>query len=155
MTARHRQTLTSPARQMATASCLRGQPRLASTPVMATLSCHLKGVPMPWHHVAACFFGGLFLANFFPHFIAGMSGARFYTPFATPPFRGLSSPVVNMFYALFNLALAYGLLVLVGSLDLQRMPHVAIAAAGFGLGSVFIARSVTKLRGAGVASARA
>jgi ATP-dependent helicase/nuclease subunit A len=62
---------------------------------------------MPWHDVAAYFLGGMFLANFFPHFIAGMSGVRFYTPFATPPFRGLSSPVVNMFYALFNLALAY------------------------------------------------
>src|SRR4051812_41532335 len=113
---------------------------------MATCCCHLKGVPMPWHHVAAYFLGGMFLANFFPHFIAGMSGARFYTPFATPPFRGLSSPVVNMLYALFNLAIAYALLVLVGSVELHREPHVAISAAGFGLGSIFIARSVTKLR---------
>jgi hypothetical protein len=101
---------------------------------------------MPWHNVAACFFGGLFLANFFPHFIAGMSGARFYTPFAKPPFRGLSSPMVNMLYALFNLGLAYLLLVVVGSLELQHLPHAAVAAAGFGLGSIFIARSVTKLR---------
>jgi len=101
---------------------------------------------MPWHHVPVYFFGGMFLANFFPHFIAGMSGVKFYTPFATPPFRGLSSPVVNMLYALFNLALAYTLLVVIGSLQLHRVPHVAIAAAGFGLGSIFIARSVTKLR---------
>ena len=102
---------------------------------------------MPWHHAAACFLGGLFLANFFPHFIAGMSGVRFYTPFATPPFRGLSSPVVNMLYALFNLAVAYALLVVIGSLELQRVPHAAVSAAGFGLASIFIARSVTKLRG--------
>jgi hypothetical protein len=102
---------------------------------------------MPWYNVAACFFGGLFLANFFPHFIAGMSGARFYTPFASPPFRGLSSPIVNVLYALFNLAMAYTLLVVVGSVELQRMPHVAVAAAGFGLMSIFIARSVTKLKG--------
>jgi hypothetical protein len=102
---------------------------------------------MPWHQVAAYFLGGVFLANFFPHFIAGMSGVRFYTPFATPPFRGLSSPVVNMLYALFNLAVAYALLVVVGSLELQRVPHAALTAAGFGLGSMFIARSVTKLRG--------
>jgi len=101
---------------------------------------------MPWYHVAACFFGGLFLANFFPHFIAGMSGARFYTPFASPPFRGLSSPVVNMLYALFNLATSYALLVVIGSLELRRVPHVAVSAAGFGLASIFIARSVTKLR---------
>ena len=101
---------------------------------------------MPWHDVAACFFGGLFLANFFPHFIAGMSGVRFYTPFATPPFRGLSSPVVNMLYALFNLAIAYALLVVVGSLELRHVAPVAVSAAGFALWSVQIARSVTKLR---------
>ncbi len=101
---------------------------------------------MPWHTALACFLGGLFLANFFPHFIAGMSGAKFYTPFASPPFRGLSSPVVNMLYALLNLALAYTLLVVVGSLELRQMPQVAVSAAGFGLASVFIARSVTKLR---------
>jgi hypothetical protein len=101
---------------------------------------------MSWHNVPACFFGGMFLANFFPHFIAGMSGTRFYTPFATPPFRGLSSPVVNMLYALFNLAIAYALLVVVASVELHREPHIAIAAAGFALGSMFIARSVTKLK---------
>jgi hypothetical protein len=112
---------------------------------------------MPWHNVAAYFFGGVFLANFFPHFIAGASGVRFYTPFATPPFRGLSSPIVNTLYALFNLAMAYALLVVVGSLELGQVTPVAVSAAGFGLWSVFVARSVTKLRGSshggGVASA--
>jgi hypothetical protein len=101
---------------------------------------------MPWLDVAAYFFGGVFLANFFPHFIAGMSGARFHTPFAKPPFRGLSSPIVNVLYALFNLGVAYALLVVVGSLELQNVAPVAVAAAGFGLWSVSIARSVTKLR---------
>jgi len=101
---------------------------------------------MSWRDVAAYFFGGVFLANSCPHFIAGMSGLRFFTPFATPPFRGLSSPVVNVLYALFNLALAYALLVVIGSLELERAPHVAVLAAGFGLGSLLIARSVTKLR---------
>ena len=37
----------------------------------------------------------------------------------------------------------------VGSLELQRGPHVAVSAAGFGLMSIFIARSVTKLRSIG------
>jgi hypothetical protein len=101
---------------------------------------------MPWYSVAACFFGGAFLANFFPHFIAGVSGRRFYSPFAKPPFRGLSSPVVNVLYALFNLAVAYGLLVVIGSFELRYLAHAAISAAGFGLASVGIARSVTKLQ---------
>jgi hypothetical protein len=102
---------------------------------------------MPWYSVAACFFGGAFLANFFPHFIAGVSGRRFHSPFAKPPFRGLSSPIVNVLYALFNLAVAYGLLVVVGSFELRHIAHAVISAAGFGLASVGIARSVTKLQG--------
>ncbi len=110
---------------------------------------------MPWRDVAACFLGGMFLANFFPHFIAGMSGARFYTPFAKPPFRGLSSPVVNVLYALLNLAMAYVLLVVVGSLELRDMPHAAVSASGFGLASVFIARSVTKLKASSPSSSTA
>ena len=101
---------------------------------------------MPWHHVAAYFFAGAFLANFAPHFIAGVSGLPFYTPFATPPFRGLSSPAVNVLYELFNLAVAYVLLAVVGSFEPGRVAHVASAAAGFGLASVAIARSAARLR---------
>jgi hypothetical protein len=101
---------------------------------------------MPWHHVAAYFLGGAFLANFAPHFIAGVSGLPFYSPFATPAFRGLSSPAVNVLYALFNLAVAYALLVMVGSFELGHVAHVAISAAGFGLASVGIARSAARLR---------
>jgi hypothetical protein len=106
-------------------------------------------VSMPWCDAAACFFGGLFLANFTPHFIAGVSGRPFFTPFARPPFRGLSPPVVNVAYGLFNLALAYLLLVVVGGFEPARPASAASAALGFGLWSLFIARSVTKLSGAG------
>ncbi len=101
---------------------------------------------MNLQYVAAYFFGGLFLANFTPHFVAGVSGRAFHTPFARPPFRGLSSPAVNILWALFNLVVAYSLLVLVGGLELRRVGDVAVAAAGFGLGSLFIARSVTKMQ---------
>ena len=101
---------------------------------------------MPWHNVATCFIGGAFLANFCPHFIAGVSGLPFYTPFATPRFRGLSSPAVNVLYALFNLAVAYVLLMVVGSFELRRVAHVASSAAGLGLASVGIARSAARLR---------
>ena len=94
----------------------------------------------------AYFFGGVFLANFAPHFIAGVSGRAFPTPFATPPFRGLSSPSVNILWGLFNLAVAYVLLVVVGDLALGRVADVAIAATGFGLGALFIARSLAKVQ---------
>jgi len=39
-----------------------------------------------------------------PHFVHGISGDRFPTPFAKPPGKGLSSPTVNVLWSLFNLA---------------------------------------------------
>ena len=103
---------------------------------------------MPWYSIAAHFFGGVFLANFAPHFIAGVAGVPFYSPFGRPPFRGLSSPVVNVLYALFNLAVAYTLLAAVGGFEPGRTTPLVPAAVGFALASVGIARSAAKLRGA-------
>lgn len=103
---------------------------------------------MTWHEVVACFFGGAFLANFVPHHVAGVSGRVFPTPFASPPFRGLSSPAVNVLWGLFNLAVAYLLLIVVGHAEQARGIQVCFAAAGFGLASVGVARSVGRLRGA-------
>jgi hypothetical protein len=40
---------------------------------------------MNWHHYVACFFAGMFLANAVPHFVKGVCGNRFPTPFARPP----------------------------------------------------------------------
>jgi hypothetical protein len=58
---------------------------------------------MSWYNCVACFFAGAFLANFVPHFVHGISGDRFPTPFAHPPGRGLSSPTVNVAWAFVNL----------------------------------------------------
>ena len=55
----------------------------------------------------ACFFAGMFLANAVPHFVHGVSGDRFPSPFAHPPGKGLSSPVVNVLWALFNMVAGY------------------------------------------------
>ena len=62
---------------------------------------------MNWHDYIACFFSGMFLANGVPHFVHGISGDRFPTPFAHPPGKGLSSPTVNVLWALFNLLVGY------------------------------------------------
>ena len=58
---------------------------------------------MQWYEAVACFFSGAFLANFVPHFVKGVCGDRFPTPFANPPGKGLSSPLVNTAWALVNL----------------------------------------------------
>src|SRR5580692_6331695 len=64
---------------------------------------------MNWYNYIACFFAGMFLANVVPHFVHGISGDRFPTPFAKPPGKGLSSPTVNMVWALLNLIVGYAL----------------------------------------------
>ena len=63
-----------------------------------------------WYHFLAAFFAGFFLANVVPHYIHGVSGDAFPTPFANPPGKGLSSPLVNTLWALFNLVIGYVLL---------------------------------------------
>jgi len=65
---------------------------------------------MSWHNYIVCFFAGMFLTNVVPHFVYGISGDRFPTPFAKPPGKGLSSPTVNVVWALANLVVGYVLL---------------------------------------------
>jgi hypothetical protein len=65
---------------------------------------------MKWYHYLAAFFAGAFLANVVPHFIHGISGDPFPTPFASPPGKGLSSPIVNVLWACLNLLIGYILL---------------------------------------------
>ena len=45
-----------------------------------------------------------------PHFVQGICGHRFQTPFARPPGVGKSSPVVNVLWGFANLALGFALL---------------------------------------------
>jgi hypothetical protein len=62
---------------------------------------------MPWYDYIAAFFAGMFLANVVPHFVHGVSGDPFPTPFAKPPGKGLSSPTINVLWALLNLAVGW------------------------------------------------
>lgn len=65
---------------------------------------------MEWYNYLAVFFAAVFLENTIPHFVNGVSGNKFPTPFSKPPGRGLSSPVVNVLWAMLNLAVGYVLL---------------------------------------------
>lgn len=62
---------------------------------------------MKWYNYVACFLAGIFVTNGIPHFIHGLDGDAFPTPFATPPGTGLSSPLVNIVWALGNFVAAY------------------------------------------------
>ncbi len=65
---------------------------------------------MKWYHYVACILAGIFLTNTVPHFIHGISGDSFPTPFSNPPGKGLSSPTINVLWALANLLVGYFLL---------------------------------------------
>ena len=50
---------------------------------------------VPWYIFLLQFVAGPFLANGVPHFVQGISGAWFQSPFASPPGVGESSPLVK------------------------------------------------------------
>jgi hypothetical protein len=58
---------------------------------------------MPWYFYLLEFLGGMFLANGVPHFVQGISGNPFQSPFAKPPGVGESSPLVNALWGFRNL----------------------------------------------------
>jgi len=101
---------------------------------------------MPWYVYFAHFFGGAFFANALPHLIAGTSGLPLQSPFASPPFRGLSSPTVNVAWALANLAFAYLLLVRVDAFDPRSWSDAGVCFVGFGAMTFQCARSLGRLR---------
>ncbi len=90
---------------------------------------------MPWYDYLACFFAGAFLANVVPHFVHGISGDPFPTPFAKPPGRGLSSPTVNVLWALLNLVLGY-VLFRTGCVSTQNVISILVFFAGIAFLSI-------------------
>ena len=102
---------------------------------------------MRWYHDIAYFFGGAFLANFVPHFVNGVSGSPFQSPFANPPGQGLSSSTVNVAWALFNLVIAYLLVARVGTFELRRTRHALVAGLGFAVMALLAARTFGRFHG--------
>jgi hypothetical protein len=102
---------------------------------------------MLWYHFPAYFFGGVFVANFVPHFVSGVLGRTFPTPLASPPFRGLSSSLVNVLYGLCNLVVAYALLLRVGDFDARSTLHAGAFGLGLTVWSSLIARSLARIQG--------
>ena len=70
---------------------------------------------MAWYVYLAYFFAGVFWANGVPHFMHGISGKRFQSPFASLPGIGESSPLVNVIWGLTNFIIGYVLIFKVGN----------------------------------------
>ena len=58
----------------------------------------------------AQFFAGAFLCNCLPHLASGLQGRPFPSPFARPPGKGDSSPLINVLWGMFNLVAGGALL---------------------------------------------
>ena len=102
---------------------------------------------MDWLHDLAYLFGGAFAANAVPHFVSGVMGRPFQSPFAKPPGEGLSSSTVNVLWGFANFVIAYLLLARVGNFDLRAIDNVIAAGVGVLLIGVMSARLFGRFNG--------
>lgn len=102
---------------------------------------------MRWYHYFSYFFGGVFLVNAIPHFISGVMGHPFQTPFAAPPGQGLSSAVVNVAWGALNVIMGYLLICRVGTFELRRTKHVLILGLGAFAMAIMLAQTFGKFYG--------
>jgi hypothetical protein len=102
---------------------------------------------MPDFHDISYFFGGIFLANALPHFVSGVMGRSFQSPFAKPPGRGLSSSTVNVLWGFFNLVLGYVLICRIGTFDLRATEDIIALGLGVLLMGIFSARTFGRFHG--------
>ena len=102
---------------------------------------------MRWYHALSYFLGGAFLANAVPHFVNGVAGNAFQSPFATPSGVGLSSAPVNVYWGLCNLAVGYLLVCRVGTFNLRRTGHILLLGAGILVISVLSAHAFGRFHG--------
>ena len=102
---------------------------------------------MRWYIYLAYFFGGAFLVNAIPHFVNGVSGRPFPSPFSSPPGQGESTAVVNVLWGSLNFVIAYLLLSRVGQFALRRWRDIIIVAVGGLLMAILLAQTFGQLYG--------
>ena len=105
---------------------------------------------MDWPTLLAYFLGGAFLTNAVPHFVSGVMGKPFQSPFAKPPGQGLSSSTVNVLWGFFNVVVGYVLVCRVGRFDLRDTADVAALGLGGLLMGVLLARQFGRFHGGNV-----
>ena len=101
----------------------------------------LQEIQTNWYHYLASFFAGLFIVNAFPHFVHGVSGDAFPSPFARPPGRRLSSPTVNVLWGLCNFLVGY-ILLRFGKVTNERKWNLIVFFGDAALMSIFASFSM-------------
>jgi hypothetical protein len=102
---------------------------------------------MPWLATLSYFFGGAFLTNAIPHFVSGLMGKPFQSPFAKPPGQGLSSSTVNLLWGFFNIVIGYLLVCRVGTFDVRDTGDMIALGAGSLIIGLLTARQFGRFNG--------
>jgi hypothetical protein len=102
---------------------------------------------MQWLPYISYFFGGAFLTNAIPHFVSGLMGRAFQSPFAKPPGQGLSSSTINVLWGIANIIVAWFLICRVGDFNAHSGTHMLAAGLGGLLMSLMLARSFGRFHG--------
>ena len=97
---------------------------------------------MIWYFYIIYFFAGAFLANGVPHFVNGISGRKFPTPFVRP----LSSPTLNVLWGFVNFVIGSLLLTTIGSFLLGLTFETLVAILGALVMSIFSSYLFGKLK---------
>lgn len=101
---------------------------------------------MAWYVYLAYFVAGLCLANGIPHFVNGISGKKFQSPFASPPGVGESSPVVNVIWGMVNFVISWILIFGVGNFSLGFTLDVLMVTLGMIIASAGLALHFGRVR---------
>ena len=102
---------------------------------------------MNWLYDLAYFFGGAFASNAVPHFVSGVMGQPFQSPFAKPPGEGLSSSSVNVLWGFANFVIAYLLIAWVGKFDPRAPDQIIAVGAGVLVMGMMAARLFGRFHG--------
>jgi len=95
-------------------------------------------------------FGGAFQVNAVPHFVSGVTGRPFQSPFAKPAGEGLSSARVNVLWGALNFAIAYVLIYRVGTFVLRSTEHAVLLGIGATIMGHILARSFGRFHGGNI-----
>jgi hypothetical protein len=121
----------------------------------ATTNTATRSPKPKWFHFVLALLAGALLVNSVPHFVNGISGNDFPTPFADPPTVGLSPAVVNVLWGLVNFIGGYALLRFTRSRIQGAVLFPAVVFVGASAFAVFLSLTVSStlapiLRAAGI-----
>ncbi len=83
---------------------------------------------------------GIFITNGIPHFVNGISGKQFHSPFAKPPGKGKSSPLSNVIWGLINFLIGF---ILINFID-QLKIGINLNFILFMLGVIFVSINLSR-----------